>query len=220
MARYPLHPRLARLVIEAVERGAGEEGCAAAALLSAGARRGELRLLRLVDSPMDFRAKQHFEQIRRMIRPPKQQKHDPNALPLVDARGVSRSRRAPPRRTISSAGLRRIGHAGVRNAQADFLVAVDIEDRSEHALPLVRLYCAIEPDWLVDLFPARVRERSGVEWNRSAERVEEVSALLYDDLVIQETRSGAPDPEKRGRSACGTGPGGWSGTVRRSRRAG
>ena len=38
MARYPLHPRLARLVLEAVERGAGEEGCVAAALFSAGAR--------------------------------------------------------------------------------------------------------------------------------------------------------------------------------------
>ena len=38
MARYPLHPRLARLVIEAERRGAGRDGCALAALLSAGAR--------------------------------------------------------------------------------------------------------------------------------------------------------------------------------------
>ena len=57
-------------------------------------------------------------------------------------------------------------------------------------------YCAIEPDWLLDLFPDRVRERAGVEWNRSAERVEAVSALLYDNLVIEERRSGAPDPEQ------------------------
>ncbi len=63
-------------------------------------------------------------------------------------------------------------------------------------LPLVRLYCAIEPAWLLDLFPDRVKERAGVEWNRSAERVEAVSALLYEDLVIEETRSGAPDPEQ------------------------
>ena len=38
MARYPLHPRLARLVLESVGRGAGMEGCRAAAALSAGAR--------------------------------------------------------------------------------------------------------------------------------------------------------------------------------------
>ena len=46
----------------------------------------------------------------------------------------------------------------------------------------------------MDLFPARVVERSAVEWNRLAERVEAVSALLYDDLVIEEARSGAPAP--------------------------
>ncbi len=56
--------------------------------------------------------------------------------------------------------------------------------------------CAIEPAWLLDLFPDRVTERAGVEWNRTAERVEAVSALLYDNLVIEETRSGAPDPEQ------------------------
>jgi ATP-dependent helicase HrpB len=82
------------------------------------------------------------------------------------------------------------------DARTEFLVAVDIEDRSEKALPLVRLYCAIEPAWLLDLFPDRVTERAGVEWNRAAERVEAVSALLYENLVIEETRSGAPDPEK------------------------
>ena len=60
----------------------------------------------------------------------------------------------------------------------------------------MRLYCAIEPAWLLDLFPDRVKERAGVEWNRTAERVEAVSALLYENLVIEETRSGAPDPEQ------------------------
>ena len=38
MARHALHPRLARLVLEAGRRGAGEEGCRAAAVLSAGER--------------------------------------------------------------------------------------------------------------------------------------------------------------------------------------
>jgi ATP-dependent helicase HrpB len=195
MARYPLHPRLARLVMEAVERGAGEEGCAAAALLSAGARSESCDLLRLVDSQMDSRAKQHFEQIRRIVRPPKQQKHEPNALPLsILAAFPDRvARRRKGHELLLASG----GSAKLEcDARVDFAVAVDIEDRSEHALPLVRLYCAIEPGWLVDLFPDRIRERAGVEWSRSAERVEAVSALLYDDLVIEETRGGAPDPEK------------------------
>src|SRR5664279_6150862 len=38
MARYPLHPRLSRLMVEARRRGVPGEGCAVAALLSAGDR--------------------------------------------------------------------------------------------------------------------------------------------------------------------------------------
>ena len=197
MARYPLHPRLARLVMEAVERGVGIEGCAAAALLSAGAGSESCDLLSLVDSQMDVRTKQHFEQIRRIVRPPKQQKHDPTALPLsiLSAFPDRVARRPKDNQLLLASG----GSAKLAcDARTDFLVAVDIEDRSEHALPLVRLYCAVEPAWLVDLFPDRVRERAGVEWNRTAERVESVSALLYDDLAIEETRGGVPDPEKAG----------------------
>jgi ATP-dependent helicase HrpB len=195
MARYPLHPRLARLVMEAVERGAGEDGCAAAALLSAGARSESCDLLRLIDSHMDSRTNQNFEQIRKIVRPHKQQKHDANALPLSILAAFPD--RVARRRKDSEVLLASGGSAKLAcEARADFLVAVDIEDRSEHALPLVRLYCAIEPAWLVDLFPDRVRERAGVEWNRSAERVEAVSALIYDDLVIEETRGGVADAEK------------------------
>jgi ATP-dependent helicase HrpB len=53
----------------------------------------------------------------------------------------------------------------------------------------------IEPEWLIDLFPDRVREQSSVTWNRIAERVEAVSALLYDDLVLQESRDTVPETE-------------------------
>ncbi len=195
MARYPLHPRLARLVIEAVERGAGEEGCAAAALLSARARSESGDLLRLVDSEMDPMTKRHFEQIRRIVRPPRTQKHDPNALALavLTAFPDRVARRRKDRQLLLASG----GSAVLEcDTASEFLAAIDIEDRSEHGQPLVRLFCAIEPEWLVDLFPARVTERAGVEWNRSAERVDAVSALLYDNLVIEETRSGAPDPEQ------------------------
>ncbi len=195
MARYPLHPRLARLVLDAVQRGAGEEGCAAAALLSAGARSDSCDLLRLLDTEWDSRTRQHLDQIRRIVRPPKRQQHSPEALPLSILTAfpdrVAR-RRKDNQLLLASGGSAMLGC----ESQADFMVAVDIEDRTEHALPLVRLYCAIEPGWLIDLFPDRVRDRSGVEWNRSAERVEATSALLYDALVIEETRSGAPDPEQ------------------------
>jgi ATP-dependent helicase HrpB len=37
-----------------------------------------------------------------------------------------------------------------------------------------------------------VKDQSGVVWNRAAERVDAVSALLYDELVIQESRGTVP----------------------------
>jgi ATP-dependent helicase HrpB len=179
MSRYPLHPRLATLVLEAVERGAGEEGCAVAGLLSSGARTNTCDLLQLLDSEWDPRTRQHIDQIRRIVKSPRQDQHSADALPL----------------SVLAAFPDRVARR-TKDNQADFLVAVDIEDRTEHALPLVRMYCAIEPEWLIDLFPDRIRERSGVEWNRAAERVDAASALVYDELVIQETRSGAPDPDQ------------------------
>jgi ATP-dependent helicase HrpB len=195
MARYPLHPRLAKLVLEAMERGVGVEGCAVAGLLSSGARADSCDLLGLLDRELDPRTKQHIEQIRRVVRPPKQQKHSADALPLsILAAFPDRvARRRKDNQLLLASG----GSATLAcESQADFLVAVDIEDRTEHALPLVRMYCAIQPEWLIDLFPDRVRERSSVEWNRTAERVDATSALLYDGLVIEETRSGTPDPEQ------------------------
>ena len=45
------------------------------------------------------------------------------------------------------------------------------------------------------LFRSRVRERTSLEWNRAAERVEAVSALCFESLTIEESRSGAVDSE-------------------------
>jgi ATP-dependent helicase HrpB len=77
----------------------------------------------------------------------------------------------------------------------EFLVAVDIEDRRDKGLPLVRLAAPIEPEWLLD----RAATRTTLEWNRAAERVEEVSALVYDQLVIEETRAPAAPSEEASR---------------------
>jgi ATP-dependent helicase HrpB len=77
----------------------------------------------------------------------------------------------------------------------EFMVAVDAEDRKEKPLPLIRMTARINPEWLIDMFSDRVREHSEVVWNRVAERVEAVNALLYDELVIQESRSAVPDEQ-------------------------
>ncbi len=188
MSRYPLHPRLARMLLD----DPGEEVCRAAAALSSGARSPNCDLTTLLDSPFDSPTQRHFEHIRRIARPSKQ---SPRALGLAILHAFPD--RVARRRKDNQLLLASGGSAVLAcETHSDFIVALDIENRSENALPLVRLYCAIEPAWLLDLFPDRVTERAGIEWNRTAERVDAVSALLYDNLVIEETRSGAPDADQ------------------------
>jgi ATP-dependent helicase HrpB len=76
-------------------------------------------------------------------------------------------------------------------------VAVEAEDRKDQKAPLVRLASAIEPEWLLDLFPERLREVSTLEWNRGGERVEAATSLLFDQIAI-ETRRTPPDAEQAG----------------------
>jgi ATP-dependent helicase HrpB len=195
LARYPLHPRLSRIVTAAKERSVGEDGCKAAALLGSGARLEKNDLLAAMDAELDPRTRQQFEQLRRIARPPRQAKHDDDALLMSVLEGfpdrVAR-RRAGNQVLLSAGGSAEIGGEPPRY---EFMTAVDAEDRKDKPLPLIRMTARIEPEWLIELFPSRVREHAGVEWNRAGERVDAVSALLYDELVIQESRGALPDSE-------------------------
>ncbi len=58
LARYPLHPRLSRILTAAMERDVGEDGCMAAALLGSGARSEKNDLLAAMDAEQDYRTLQ------------------------------------------------------------------------------------------------------------------------------------------------------------------
>ncbi|MCI0336538.1 MAG: ATP-dependent helicase HrpB [Acidobacteria bacterium] len=78
--------------------------------------------------------------------------------------------------------------------QSEFLIAVDAEERreagaSKRAGTIVRIASAIEPDWLLDLFADDLHEMTGTQWNAQAERVEVIKRLLYDQLVVDESRT-------------------------------
>ncbi len=203
MARYPLHPRLARLVVEARRHGVGEDGCTVAALLSAGERlpprpghATRSDLLVLMESQWDPQAARTVRQIHRIVDPPRQSGRDENAL--LRAVLAAFPDRVARRRQGATLQLASGGPAQLAPAStvtdAEFLVAVEAEDRREEKSPLVRIASAIEPEWLLDLFPGRVREVSELQWNRSAGRVESISALMFDEIAIEQSR-GKPDPE-------------------------
>lgn len=199
LARYPLPPRLSRILVEALERGVGEDGCVAAALLGSGAQLKKNDLLAAIEVEQDHRTRQHVEQLRRLAKPSKQRHHDNkhNDDALLTSVLAGFPDRVARRRSGNQVLLSTGASAEVAGEapRYPFMVAVDAEDRKDRPLPLIRVTARIEPEWLVDLFPDRVREQSSVVWNRAAERVDAVSALLYDDLVIQESRGAVAEGE-------------------------
>ncbi|MBZ5576815.1 MAG: ATP-dependent helicase HrpB [Acidobacteriia bacterium] len=203
MARYPLHPRLARLTLEARKRGVAEDGCTLAALLSAGERLAarpshatRSDLLVLLESQWEPRTERLVRQVRRMVHPPRQAKRDEDAL-LISILAAFPDRVARRRQGVelqlATGQPAQLAPFSTVTA-AEFLVAVEAEDRRDQKTPLVRLASAIEPEWLLDLFPERVREISSIEWNRAAERVEAVNALMFGQIALEERRANA-DPE-------------------------
>jgi len=193
LARYPLHPRLSRILTSAMKRGVGEDGCIAAALLGSGARSEKNDLLAAIDADQDFRTRQQIEQLRRIARPPRQTSHNDDALLTSVLAGFPDrvARRRTDNQVLLSTGTS--AEVAGERPHYEFMVAVDAEDRRDKPLPLVRMTARIEPEWLIELFPENVREQSGVDWNRVNERVEAVSVLLYDELVIQESRGAMPE---------------------------
>ena len=204
MADLPLPPRLAKLVIEAAARGVPERGCAAAAVLSAGERGGS-DLLTLMEADWQPQTRRIFDQLRRHVPGRDRTRDDAPLLQSVLAAFPDRvARHTREGILLLSSG----GSARFPDCRHEFLIALDVEERSDggrearsdggrdarrdKGVPLVRLAAHLEPEWLLD----RATERTTLEWNRAAERVEQVTALLYDQLVIEETRAPAPPSEE------------------------
>jgi ATP-dependent helicase HrpB len=86
--------------------------------------------------------------------------------------------------------------------ESELLVAIDAEERRgdrprpgvNRAEARVRLASAVTQEMLLDLFPGALRYDTAVSWNAQAERVEATERLLYEDLVLEETRASSPDP--------------------------
>ena len=74
---------------------------------------------------------------------------------------------------------------------AEFIVAVDAEERVDGRAKgvVVRAASAVEPEWMLELFPDAIRETVEARWNADAERADVVSRLMYRSLVLDETRS-------------------------------
>jgi ATP-dependent helicase HrpB len=201
LARYPLHPRLARLVREASRRGAAGAGRRIAAVLSSGERLEHLDLLHALDGRPSFKVDQIERQLRRYApRGGDRASDEAVAMAVLTAYPDRVARRRSDRDVQLANGKPAVLAADFK---ADLLVAVEVEERREAGPPLVRAACAIEPVWLLDLFPERIREEEQIVWNRTAERVEATRLLLYDAITIDETPGAMPDPARASEMLAG-----------------
>ncbi len=204
MAQCPLEPRLARIVIEGEKRGVPDAATLAACLLSLGARlpddthrRLDSDIFALLEGTHPGNTRRLANAVTSAMRLPQQKKQDDAALRQAILAGFPdrvAKRRQGDELLLAGGGSAVLAKTStVRNPQ--WMVAIDIEERKERGLPLVRLASGIEPDWLIDLYTDHITEKSAVEWNRQGERVESVSAMLYDGLTVEESRGGKVDPE-------------------------
>ncbi|MCS6899285.1 MAG: ATP-dependent helicase HrpB [Myxococcales bacterium] len=241
MLRFPLHPRLARLVVEAERAGVGRDGCRLAALLAerdirqqerASFTRGgrdsrldeatssdplarldelrraeqdhlsaiELRTRGLDPSTVGAATRAARQLLQKLSRhgDPRVDEEEAlrKALLLSFPDRVARRRRPGGRDLILSGGGSAIQGEASSVLAAPFVVVVAIQESEGQGRgsPIARSVSAIEPEWLLELFPERIREERELSWNPDTEFVESVERLLYDRLVLDETRrKGDPD---------------------------
>jgi ATP-dependent helicase HrpB len=277
MLRLPLHPRLARIVVEAESRGVAREACALAALISErdiragrvafkGREReaprqrrvahthGSSDLLELLDlfteaeaqgfaaerlraldlEPNGVRAVERVSrQLRRLLRLPNSKAgggglSDEKETQLLISILAGYPDRVARRRVkasehgasiellLSGGGTAELAPESVVR-DSEFVVAVDAEERGDAprttaraAKTVVRLASRVEPDWLLDLFPDALAEKTEARWNAQGERVELLRRLTYDQLVVDEWRAPRAEGEEVTRAlaeaALGVGP--------------
>ena len=203
MAKLPVHPRLARLAIEGTELGTGEDACELAAKLAEGRVRSERRersnyssdIEAILADELSFSGRKLKAQLREAARSLSVRYQDSHALEKAILCGFSDrvARRRGETLLLSNGSSARLDRNSLTHSE--FLVAVEVDDRSDLSAPLVRLACPIEPDWLLDYFSDKVQTHEAMVWNREAERVEQVNSLRYEQLTLDESRSAPTDRE-------------------------
>ncbi len=73
--------------------------------------------------------------------------------------------------------------------KADLLLALDADAKGNSVS--IRLASALEPEWLLEAFPDRLREEDAFDFNEAKGRVERASGLWYGEACLDATRKAA-----------------------------
>lgn len=179
----PLHPRLARIVVEAARRGCLRQGAVMAAHLGEGSREVMSRFDNLPPS-----VQRVADQIERIAKPhaARSRRADEKLLRRLLLRGYP-DRVARQRAKGTNEYLMVGGRGAVLAKEIDapeLIVAVDVEGgtRGRHASSLIRMAFPIERDWLEN--DLHVEERFFFDEERMC--VVGTRKLLFDDLPLEE----------------------------------
>jgi ATP-dependent helicase HrpB len=93
---------------------------------------------------------------------------------------------------LAGGGSARLAESSVVR-DAELLVCVEAEEKTGKVL--CRIASMIEPEWLLELFPDRVKDLREVRFDPEKERIELVTALTYDGIAIDESRGDAAGVE-------------------------
>lgn len=224
MARFPLSPRLACFLLEVERLAPGDAGalgsaCRLASLISE-EKAGSVDLLEeLAHYRPGFEAQRLEEQLMALL--------DTGGKSSAKSRSANAKTQEILAQGLLAAFPDRVGRvresegAGHRNKSGkvlelvlseggslnategtltrshEFFVVVEAQEMEKGAR--ARSLVPIEMDWLLDLFPDRLREGTDCNWDAKAQRVEGFKRLKYDDLVLDEKKLTAQDlgPETR-----------------------
>lgn len=225
----PLHPRQARLLLEASQRGVARDGAVLAALIAerdirstqkahfndrrgirdaATERSDLLAMLDLYREAEDARFGEGA--LRRLELDPGPTFAVSRAVRQIASRqrggqdgsdpgGTSEDRlllsvlAGYPDRVVKRGQGRTLAMAGGGAAElsegsvvrdAPWMVAIDADQQKGRTL--VRVASAIDPDWLLELFPDAIRDVTDTRWDASSESVVASSRLVYEGLVLVE----------------------------------
>lgn len=197
MAEMPVHPRLARMMLEASKRGVVSRAARVAALLSSGDRPQTPDLIHVAERGLSPYAEKIARQLERQVRGGREAKDWEKGLAesiLAAYPDRVAKRRKGEEYTVAGGISAKLGAPLPK--PSEWIVAVELDEMSERGTVMIRAACPIEADWLLD-FPVEAVDR--YQWSKDKERFEQESALVFHGLTIEASINPRPNTAEASR---------------------
>jgi ATP-dependent helicase HrpB len=228
MAQLPAHPRLSRVLIEAERSGVLED----AATLAAYIMESRLDGLDALQFLQRARMEESVWRVRSHLLSAFEHKVNPASSRGITAPAASSLKREDRLRfailcgfpdrvarkrpgqdpngthfelLLSAGGSVRIENSS-QISGAEAFVILDLQERQhmgqQRSMTQVQSLCDIQPEWLFDLEPTALQEAEEPLWDEARKRVLLSSRLVYDQIVLSESRADLSEGSPRLRDAA------------------